>query len=153
MRMEKIALMLAIVALACSMASLILGFFGSQNIFSLPLQTSQQQTDATLRADSFELKLKDYAAAASSPELMYFQRIDNQTLIAQFQSEISKENCTKVSESTFYNDFTVAMHASPEYVGRFTLERIGNTFYLILPTINPYTLFSNLPPIIESYTP
>ncbi|MGD0071879.1 MAG: hypothetical protein ABSB71_10010 [Candidatus Bathyarchaeia archaeon] len=110
----------------------------SNNSPSLPSTSSQiqsltQDEIATLKADSFEIELKDLISGSSQ---MSFGRIDtnfyNSTFIAKETAQFA--NYTSVSETTILGFIYDYLSKFGEYGNgpSFSILRVGNTFYFTI---------------------
>lgn len=141
---EKILAVLVVVALIISTISLVLsprtglqgpkgntGDTGPQGLQGPQGPSSNIDAD-TIRADSFELKIKDYFGVYGSPINLEFVRIDNGTL---FNNDISQiTNVTLFSATAFYN-YIVAENSDQ------TIIRFQNSFYIIKWTLPAFILY------------
>jgi hypothetical protein len=99
--------------------------------------TSQSLTPeeiATLKADSFELELKDNFQSSSDNEMTFYRfdsNLYNATVTAQYIALHS--NFTSVSETTFLSD--ILNYLKLGLYSGFSVTRVDNIFYL---TINSY---------------
>jgi hypothetical protein len=116
MNRKYLALIGVIIALSIIVAALLFQSF-----------TVNNAANATAKADSFEMELKDALSGDSVPTFTDYN-LANSTMKAEAQYELA--NFTKVSETTFLNDLGISQgwesFASP-YI---EIDRVYNTFYL-----------------------
>ena len=122
---EKVLTVLVIISLALSVFSLVLTLRATPNII-----TSVNTDTETLRADSFELKIKDHIGNYGYEGHTEFYRVDNETAFNEDISEFT--NVTLISTTAFFNYIVLTEY---EYTH---ILRVQNSFYIIKATFILY---------------
>ena len=152
MNKKHLALIVAVIALIGVILAVV--FFQSLTV--------NNASNATEKADSFEMQLKDYISG-DSQITFYDYNIYNNTIKAEVAYGMT--NYTKVSETIFLNDLGIGQ-GWENYESSITIFRIENTFYLnaygedgktfqvqYSPSYSPPLSYSPTPSPIPSPTP
>jgi hypothetical protein len=120
---EKVLTVLVIISLALSVFSLVLTLRATPNTI-----TTVSTDMETLRADSFELKIKDlfeyYKQLGQYFESVQFTRIANESIMNEYNRDyIGNSNLTLVSTDFFYNNVLQGNHRF------FIMIRYHDVFY------------------------